>query len=137
MYDEILNVAESSPEHRTRLMFTGYVADEDLPALYSGALAFVFPSLYEGFGLPALEAMACGTPVITANTTSLPEVVGDAALLVDPTDLDQLCAAISTIISDQSLREELRHKGLMRAAEFSWQRNAEITAKVYHVAAAA
>jgi glycosyltransferase involved in cell wall biosynthesis len=136
MYDEILKVAESSPEHRSRLMFTGYVADEDLPALYSGALAFVFPSLYEGFGLPALEAMACGTPVITSNTTSLPEVAGDAALLVDPTDLDQLCAAISTIVSDRSLREELRRKGLARAAEFSWQRNAELTAKVYHVAAA-
>jgi glycosyltransferase involved in cell wall biosynthesis len=136
MYDEILTVAESSPEHRARLIFTGYVADEDLPALYSGALAFVFPSLYEGFGLPALEAMACGTPVITSNTTSLPEVVGDAAVLVDPNDLDQLCAAISTIVSDGSLREELRRKGLTRAAEFSWQRNAELTAKVYHVAAA-
>ena len=135
MYDEILSVAESSPEHSSRLMFTGYVADEDLPALYSGALAFVFPSLYEGFGLPALEAMACGTPVITSNTTSLPEVVGDAALLVDPTDLDQLCAAISTIVSDRSLREELRRKGLSRAAEFSWKRTAELTAKVYHDAA--
>ena len=136
MYDEIVNIAESSPEHRSRLLFTGYVADEDLPALYSGALAFVFPSLYEGFGLPALEAMACGTPVITSNTTSLPEVAGDAALLIDPTDLDQLCAAISTIVADHSLREELRRKGLMRAAEFSWKRNAELTAKVYHAAAA-
>jgi glycosyltransferase involved in cell wall biosynthesis len=135
MYDEILNAAEGSPEHRSRLIFTGYVADEDLPALYSGALAFVFPSLYEGFGLPALEAMACGTPVITSNTTSLPEVTGDAALLVDPTNLDQLCAAISTIVSDHSLREELRRKGLSRAAEFSWKRNAELTAKVYHAAA--
>jgi glycosyltransferase involved in cell wall biosynthesis len=80
--------------------------------------------------------MACGTPVITSNTTSLPEVAGDAALLVDPADLDQLCAAIASIVSDGSLREELRRKGLTRAAEFSWQRNAQLTAKVYHVAAA-
>ena len=136
MYEEIFAAAESSSKLRSRLIFTGYVAEEDLPALYSGAVAFVFPSLYEGFGLPALEAMACGTPVITSNTTSLPEVVGDAALLVDPTDPDKLCEAMSTILSDHSLREELRRKGLMRAAEFSWKRCAELTARVYHVAAA-
>ncbi len=135
MYDEILAAAESSSKHRSRLIFTGYVAEEDLPALYSGAVAFVFPSLYEGFGLPALEAMACGTPVITSNTTSLPEVAGDAALLVDPTDPDELCEAMLTILSDHSLREELRRKGLMRAAEFSWKRCAEMTAEVYHLAA--
>lgn len=135
MYDEILNVAASSAEHQSRLIFTGYVADEDLPALYSGALAFVFPSLYEGFGLPVLEAMACGTPVITSNTTSLPEVAGDAALSVDPMNVDDIGTAMSNVISDSSLRGELRRKGLMRATEFSWQRNAELTAKVYHVAA--
>jgi glycosyltransferase involved in cell wall biosynthesis len=135
MYDEVLAAAESSSTHSSRLIFTGYVADQDLPALYSGAVAFVFPSLYEGFGLPALEAMACGTPVITSNTTSLPEVVGDAALSVDPTDADKLCEAMCTILSDHSLREELSRKGLMRAAEFSWKRCAELTANVYHVAA--
>jgi glycosyltransferase involved in cell wall biosynthesis len=135
LYDEILAAADSSSKYRSRLIFTGYVAEEDLSALYSGAVAFVFPSLYEGFGLPALEAMACGTPVITSNTTSLPEVVGDAAFLVDPTDPDQLCEAMSTILSDHSLREELKRKGLMRAAEFSWKRCAELTAKVYHLAA--
>ena len=135
MYEEVFAAAESSPQYRSRLIFTGYVAEEDLPALYSGAVAFVFPSLYEGFGLPALEAMACGTPVLTSNTTSLPEVVGDAALSVDPTDPDELCQAMSTILSDHSLREELKRKGLMRAAEFSWQRCAELTAGVYHVAA--
>ena len=135
MYDEILAAAESSTKHRSRLIFTGYVAEEDLPALYSGAVAFVFPSLYEGFGLPALEAMACGTPVITSNTTSLPEVAGDAAFLVDPTDPDELCEAMSIILSDRSLREELKAKGLMRAAEFSWKRCAEQTAEVYHLAA--
>ena len=135
MYDEILAAAESSSKHRSRLIFAGYVAEEDLPALYSGAVAFVFPSLYEGFGLPALEAMACGTPVITSNTTSLPEVVGDAALLVNPTDADMLSEAMSTILSDRSLREELRRKGLVRAAEFSWKRCADQTAQAYHVAA--
>ena len=135
MYDEILSAAESSSNYRSRLIFTGYVAEEDLPALYSGARAFVFPSLYEGFGLPALEAMACGTPVITSNTTSLPEVVGDAAFLVDPSDPDKLCEAMSTLLSDHSLREELRRKGLMRAAEFSWKRCGALTAEVYHLAA--
>jgi glycosyltransferase involved in cell wall biosynthesis len=134
MYDEVFAAAESSSTFRSRLIFTDYVEEEDLAALYSGAVAFVFPSLYEGFGLPALEAMACGTPVITSNTTSLPEVVGDAALLVDPTDPDELCEAMSTILSDHSLREELRRKGLMRAAEFSWKRCAELTAAVYHAA---
>lgn len=135
MYDETFAAAESSSKYRSRLIFTGYVAEEDLSALYSGAVAFVFPSLYEGFGLPALEAMACGTPVITSNTTSLPEVVGDAAFLINPTDPDELCEAMSTILSDHSLREDLRRKGLKRAAEFSWKRCAALTADVYHVAA--
>jgi glycosyltransferase involved in cell wall biosynthesis len=135
MYDEIFATAESSSKHRSRLIFTDYVAEDDLPALYSGAVAFVFPSLYEGFGLPALEAMACGTPVITSNTTSLPEVVGDAALTVDPTDADRLCEAMATILSDHSLRKELSGRGLARAAEFSWKKCAELTARVYHIAA--
>lgn len=135
MYDEIFAAAESSAQHRSRLIFTGYVADEDLPALYSGAAAFVFPSLYEGFGLPALEAMVCGTPVITSNTTSLPEVVGDAALLVDPADPDQLRDAMATVLADPSLREELRRKGLERASQFSWKRCADLTAGMYATAA--
>ena len=133
MYDEVFAAARSSL-HRSRFVFTGYVEEEDLPALYSGAVAFVFPSLYEGFGLPALEAMACGTPVITSTTTSLPEVVGDAALLVDPTDSDALCDAMSTILSDQVLRAELSRKGLQRASQFSWKRCADVTADVYHLA---
>jgi glycosyltransferase involved in cell wall biosynthesis len=135
MYDEIFAAAKTSSSHRSRFTYTGYVAEEDLAALYSGAAAFVFPSLYEGFGLPALEAMACGTPVITSNTTSLPEVVGDAALLVDPTDPDELCDAMSRILSEHSLREELRKRGLKRAAEFSWTKCADLTAGVYHLAA--
>lgn len=133
--DEVFATAASSTKHRSRLFFTGYVADEDLASLYSGAAAFVFPSLYEGFGLPALEAMQCGTPVITSNTTSLPEVVGDAAVLVDPTDADQLCEAMSAVLGDQALRSQLRQRGLQRAAQFSWKRCADITAEVYHHAA--
>jgi glycosyltransferase involved in cell wall biosynthesis len=136
MYDEIFAAAKSSAKHRGRLLFTGYVADADLAALYSGASAFVFPSLHEGFGLPALEAMACGTPVITSNTTSLPEVVGDAALLVDPGDPDELCHAMSTMLSDGALRMRLRQRGLARATHFTWKRCADVTAEVYHRAAA-
>ena len=135
MYDEIFAAAETSSKHRSRVVSTGYVAEEDLAALYSGAVAFVFPSLYEGFGLPALEAMACGTPVITSNTTSLPEVVGDAALLVDPSDADQLCEAMSIILSHHSLREVLSRRGLERAAQFSWERCADQTVEVYRLAA--
>jgi glycosyltransferase involved in cell wall biosynthesis len=134
MYDEVFVAADSS-KHRSRLIFTGYVAEEDLPVLYNGAVAFVFPSLYEGFGLPVLEAMACGTPVITSNTTSLPEVAGDAAVLINPMDADELCEAMSTILADHSRREKLRQKGLMRAAEFSWKSCGELTAQVYHLAA--
>ena len=134
MYDEIFAAAASSEKHRSRFIFTDFVAEGDLAPLYSGAVAFVFPSLYEGFGLPALEAMACGTPVITSNTTSLPEVAGDAALLVSPTDPDELCTAMATVLSDYSLREELKRKGLERATHFSWNRCADITADVYQLA---
>jgi glycosyltransferase involved in cell wall biosynthesis len=135
MYDEIFAAAESSAAHRSRLVFTGYVAEEDLAPLYSGATAFVFPSLYEGFGLPALEALACGTPVITSRTTSLPEVVGDAGVLVDPSDPNELCDAMAAILADHSLRERLKDRGPARAAEFSWRRCAELTAGVYELAA--
>ena len=135
MYDEIFAAAERSEKHRSRFVFTDFVAEGDLPALYSGAVAFVFPSLYEGFGLPALEAMACGTPVITSNTTSLPEVAGGAAVLVDPEDRDALCDAMATVLSDHPLRDVLKQKGLLRATEFSWKRCADLTAEVYHLAA--
>jgi glycosyltransferase involved in cell wall biosynthesis len=106
------------------------VADDDLPALLSGALCFVFPSLHEGFGLPPLEAMACGTPVIASNRTSLPEVVGDAGLLVDP-EPEALAAAIGLLIGDAGLRLALRERGLERAAAFSWTRTATETLPVY------
>jgi glycosyltransferase involved in cell wall biosynthesis len=111
--------------------FTGYVDDRDLPALYSAAEVFVFPSLYEGFGLPPLEAMACGAPVVTSNASSLPEVVGDAALTVDPYDVDGLAAAIERALTDEGLRAELRRRGLERAARFTWERAAHETLAVY------
>ncbi|NTW03942.1 MAG: glycosyltransferase family 4 protein, partial [Oscillochloris sp.] len=95
-----------------RVHLSGYLPDEDLPALLSGALAFVFPSLYEGFGMPVLEAMACGTPVLTSTTTSLPEVAGNAALLVDPSDIDAIAAGIVRLASDPVLRAQLRARGL-------------------------
>lgn len=111
--------------------FTGYVADEHLPALYSGADLFAFPSLYEGFGLPVLEAMACGTPVVTSNTSSLPEVAGDAAILVDPRDVEQIANAMWLVLSQPDLAAALREKGLARAAQFTWERTARETIEVY------
>lgn len=111
--------------------FTGYVEEEDLPALYNGADLVTFPSLYEGFGLPVLEAMACGTPVVTSNSSSLPEVAGDAALLVEPTDVAAIAAAMRQLLEDKTLALELRARGLARAAQFSWERTARETIAVY------
>lgn len=98
-------------------------------------MAFLYPSLYEGFGLPPLEAMQCGVPVITSNTSSLPEVVGDAGLMIDPTDEDALCQAILNLVNNSSLRAELADKSLERARQFSWARCAEQTVDVYRIAA--
>lgn len=103
----------------------GYVRDEDVAALYSGALALLFPSLHEGFGFPVLEAMRCGTPVITSTTSSLPEVAGDAALLVNPRDSDAIATAIERVLSDSALRRRLIAAGYEQAAAFTWARAAE------------
>ena len=111
--------------------FTGYLPDDDIVWWYRGAEAFVYPSLYEGFGLPVLEAMACGTPVITSRCSALPEVAGDAALLVEPTDVDALAGAIAHLVSDPVRQQDLRMLGLQRAALFSWQRTARETVVVY------
>jgi glycosyltransferase involved in cell wall biosynthesis len=116
-------------------IFTGYVSDADLQALYTGALCFVYPSYFEGFGLPPLEAMQCGAPVIVGNRTSLPEVVGDAGLLVNPFDVDQLARAIAQVIDDASLRRELRAKGFERARNFNWHETARLTLEAYERAA--
>ncbi|MBX3280216.1 MAG: glycosyltransferase family 4 protein [Acidobacteria bacterium] len=114
---------------------TGYVGDEELAALYRAALLFVYPSLFEGFGLPPLEAMACGAPVVTSNTSSLPEVVGDAALLVDPADERAIAEAMLAGARNQALREKLRAAGLQRVQHFSWRTTAERTLEVYGEAA--
>jgi glycosyltransferase involved in cell wall biosynthesis len=113
-----------------RVRFLGYLPEADLPALLSGALAFLFPSLYEGFGMPVLEAMACGAPVLTSSSSSLPEVAGDAALLVDPRDTGAIAAAIGRLATDAGLRAALRERGLARAAQFSWERCARETLAV-------
>jgi glycosyltransferase involved in cell wall biosynthesis len=111
--------------------FLGGVPNEELVYLYNAAKLFVFPSFYEGFGLPPLEAMACGTPVVVSKISSLPEVVGDAAMLVNPEDLEEITVAMWRVLSDENLRAEMRSKGLKRAAKFSWERAARETLKVY------
>jgi len=116
---------------RGRVFTTGYVDEESLACLYSNARALVFPSLYEGFGLPVLEAMACGCPVICSNTASLPEVAGDAALLVDPHDVEELADAIDRVMDDSALRSDLIRKGFRRAAHFSWEKTARETLAVF------
>lgn len=118
-------------EMEEAVIFTGYVPTEDLPGLFSLATLFVFPSLYEGFGLPPLEAMACGTPVLSSNRSSLPEICADAACLVDPEDVDDLAHGLATLLSEPERRRELSSRGLERARDFSWRRAAEQTAAIY------
>lgn len=119
---------------RDRVKFVGYIPEEELPLWYAAATVFVFPSIYEGFGMPPLEAMACGTPVITSNTSSLPEVVGDAGLMVNPTDTQALAEAIYQLLTDPDLRNELRTRGLARSKHFSWAKTAAATLAAYHAA---
>lgn len=126
LYDAIAHA-----EHRERIHRPGFVAPIDLPGLLGVARAFIWPSLYEGFGLPVLEAMACGTPVLTSNSSSLPEVAGDAALLVDPCDEETIAEAMIRLSGDDALRETLHVAGPARAAQFTWQRCAEETMAVY------
>jgi glycosyltransferase involved in cell wall biosynthesis len=130
LYDETLRALEATGV-KDSIVLTGYVPESDLPALYSGALCFVYPSFFEGFGLPPLEAMKCGTPVVVGNATSLPEVVGDAGLKVDPFDVSAIASGIGELISNQQLREELKVKGLDRARMFDWRTTAQQTLKVY------
>jgi len=130
LYDETLRALEETGV-RDSIVLTGYVPESDLPALYSGALCFVYPSYFEGFGLPPLEAMKCGAPVVVGNATSLPEVVGDAGLKVDPFDVSAIARAISELISNSELRRELSIKGQKRAEMFDWRNTAQQTLKVY------
>jgi len=131
---ETIRAAELS-EARGDILFTGYVPDADLPAVYSGALCFAYPSYFEGFGLPILEAMQCGTPVIAGNRTSLPGVAGDAALLVDPFDQAAIGNGLVRLIKNADYRTELRVKGVDRAAAFSWKNTARLTLQAYERAA--
>ncbi len=130
LYDETLRALQEAAMNDS-VILTGYVPESDLPALYSGSIFFVYPSYFEGFGLPPLEAMKCGTPVITGNRTSLPEVVGDAGILIDPFDVDAIAAAIERLVDDSDLRELLRVKGLARARLFDWRQTAQRTLDVY------
>ncbi len=133
LYGETLRAIEEEGA-RDGTTLTGYVSESDLPALYSGALCFVYPSFFEGFGLPPLEAMRCGTPVVTGNLTSLPEVVGNAGLLVDPFDTGAIRDAIARLIDDAALRAELSARGLQRALAFDWRDTARMTLQVYRKA---
>jgi glycosyltransferase involved in cell wall biosynthesis len=118
-----------------RIVFTGFVAEEDKAPLIAASTVFVYPSLYEGFGLPALEAIACGVPTITSNLSSLPEVVGDAALLIDPTSTSELTEALERLLLDPLLRADYQQRGPLQAAAFTWERTAGLTALVYRSAA--
>jgi len=128
-FKEILNIP---PEYESHIDFTGYVSENKLIELYQTAKIFVYPSLYEGFGLPVLEAMACGCPVITSNVSSLPEVAGDAAILVDPYNTDALTDAMHKVLTNENLRERLAVMGLERAKKFSWERCARETLNVFN-----
>ena len=127
---EVLRRAQLSGS-RSTVRWMGLIPDDDLPRFYSGASCFVYPSLFEGFGLPVLEAMACGTPVVTSNRTALPELAGDAALLVDPESVDELTAAIGRVLTDAALAQELGGRGLERSRRYSWAETARRTLAVY------
>ena len=124
-------------DNAARVHHLGYVDEQEVAALYRGAEAMIFPSLYEGFGLPPLEAMACGCPVAASKTGAVAEVCGDAALLFDPNDVDAIEAAISRISSDARLRSELSGAGIKQAANFTWERAARRHLEVYRNALAA
>jgi glycosyltransferase involved in cell wall biosynthesis len=114
-----------------RVRFLGPVPDPDLPTLYSAARVFAFPSLYEGFGLPVLEAMRCGVPVVTSASSSLPEVVADAGLTVDPTDVAAIADALARVLDDGALHDDLSRRAVARAAEFTWHRAAAAHRALY------
>lgn len=130
LYDDIFRLV-SELNLIEDIIFTGYVKAEDLPYLYNGAAVFVYPSLYEGFGFPPIEAMACGVPVVTGNVSSLPEVVGDAGIQISPTDVEAVASAIYKIISDPVHAAELSDRGLERCKRFTWEETAKKTMAVY------
>ncbi|MCB8968786.1 MAG: glycosyltransferase family 4 protein, partial [Ardenticatenaceae bacterium] len=130
LYDEIFaRITQLGLQKRVR--FTGYVADADLPLWYNAATLLAFPSVYEGFGLPVVEAMACGTPVVASQVSSIPEAAGDAGMLFDPHDKHQLAQAITAVLSNPDLAATMREQGRQQASRFSWERAGQETAVVY------
>ena len=129
-YPHLMRAVHRYQLHK-HVRFLGYVSDDLLAVLYRLADVFAFPSLYEGFGLPPLEAMAIGAPVVTSNVSSLPEVVGDAALLINPLDPDSIANGLRRVLTDSSLREELRTKGFAQARKYSWDRSVRHVRKIY------
>jgi glycosyltransferase involved in cell wall biosynthesis len=132
--DQIEKAIGEYPALRGRVVLTGHVPDDDLAPLYTGAQIFVYPSIYEGFGLPPLEAMQCGTPVITSNTSALPEVVGDAGVMVAPDDLDALAGAMLDLARDTDRRAGLQQRALVRARRFTWELSTAATLRAYRAA---
>jgi len=132
-YQEIFNIANklNLNKNEQKIIFAGYVPEKELPFLYNAADLFLYPSLYEGFGIPPLEALACGVPVISSNVSSLPEVVGDAGMLIDPYNIQDIYQALHKLLNDDKLKKELKYKGLKRAQEFSSEKLANETIKVY------
>jgi glycosyltransferase involved in cell wall biosynthesis len=130
MYDGLMAMVEEL-NLQSRVIFTGFVPEEEKPFLIAAAKVFAYPSLYEGFGIPVLEALACGIPTVTSNVSSLPEVAGDAALTIDPHSVAELSTALERLISDESLREQLTREALRQAAKFTWTKTAIMTRQVY------
>lgn len=130
MFDDIFQIVELL-NLVDDVIFTGYVDAEDAPLLIKGAMVFLFPSIYEGFGMPPLEAMACGTPVLTSNTSSLPEVVGDAGILVDPFSIESIQNGMEKLINDNKLRVELAYRGIQRSIRFTWNESVNVLYKVF------
>jgi glycosyltransferase involved in cell wall biosynthesis len=131
LYEEVFETADSNSNLKDKVIFTGFIDDEDLSSIYSGASFFVYPSLYEGFGLPPLEAMQCGLPVITSNNSSLPEVVGDAGIMVDATNEAQLCQAMTKLLNDPNLCQQLSKQAFQQSQNFSWEKCAAETIAIY------
>jgi len=129
-FERVRNLAQKLNLER-RVVFTGFLSDNDLPKFYNVAEVFAFPSFHESFGMPILEAMACGCPVITSNVFSMPEIAGDAALLVNPYSVESIANALYSVLTDEHLRRELRRKGLKRAKQFSWRKCAKDHLKIY------
>lgn len=130
LFEDTIRAAAISSAN-DKILFTGYVPERELAALYTGALCFAYPSYFEGFGIPLLEAMRCGTPTITSDRTCFPEVVGDASLIIDPFDEESIAAGLWRMISDVALREQLRSRGFVQSSLFDWRKTARLTLDVY------